>query len=241
MRRTSLLGISVILALAVPGLAQKASGEKVCYRKPTPTGTALECTFTLRRSDDGWTIQSRTDRDATTHLDLTARYDAANALTHAEAVLTTGDKKQTALVEVQDGKARVKREGKAVQEFQVPKGVIVTSMPDWTDTWFLCRRYDRTKAGKQEFAGLWIHPVQPAMLLTFTVERLGAETITHDGKKIELDRVSIHLRNNNPYVAWVDEKGRMVKLMALPVRVGSSVLLLEGYEKSVAGLQPAKP
>ena len=118
----------------------------------------------------------------------------------------------------------------------MPKGVIVTSAPDWTDTWLLCRYYDRPKGGKQEFAALWIHPEQPAQRLNFSIERVGKQTIEHNGKKQELDRFTIRIRNNSEYIAWADDQGRMIKLMSK--NNAGTDLVLEGYEKSAAKLRP---
>jgi hypothetical protein len=214
------------------------SEERVRYLRLSPDKTAAECVFTLQRGDKSWSINSVTE-PGSTKMTVTARYDAQDTLTKADATLTKGKKTVAARVEVVDGKAKVKRDGQDAQEFDVPRGVLVTSAPDWTDTFLLCQRYDRPKGGKQEFAGLWIHPEQAAQRLTFSIERLGGDTIEHDGKKLELDRNLIHIRNNSKYVAWTDDKGRMIKLMSLPFKENAGTeLVLEGYEKSGARLRP---
>ena len=53
-----------------------------------------------------------------------------------------------------------------------------------------------------------------------------------------MERLSIRLRGNSPYVAWVDLAGRMIKLASLPFDAGSTVLVLEGFEDSAAALRP---
>jgi hypothetical protein len=168
---------------------------------------------------------------------LTAAYDCTDHLTSAEVVWIVGEKSKKAMISVANGKARIQREGKEFQEFAVPPGVIVTSAPDWTDTFLLCRRYDRRQTGKQSFPGLWIHPLQDAQRLTFHIERTGSDTIEHAGKKLVLDRFLIRLRNNSGYAGWANENGRMIRLRALPYRAGADMLVLEGYEESAAKLR----
>src|SRR5262249_3731411 len=97
----------------------------------------------------------------------------------------------------------------------------------------------RHKGGKQQFAGLWIHPVEHSQRLTFAIERHGADMIEHAGKKLKLDRFTIWLRGNSSYAAWVDADGKMIKLVPLPFKENAmNWLVLEGYEKSAAGLPP---
>ncbi len=216
------------------GLALLQGTEQARYLRVTSTGTATECTFTTERSGAGWTIASVTGRALT----VTARYDASGTLLGAEAALGSGDAKKTAVVTVADGRARVQRPGLEAQEFDVPPGVIVTSAPDWTDTFRICRLWDRKKTGRQEFPGLWIHPVQPAQRPTFTAERTGGASLDHQGRKLELERLSIRLRGNSAYAAWADPEGRMIKLVSLPFKEGSTVLVLEGFEASAAALKP---
>src|SRR5262245_49610284 len=194
MKRIILAGFLVVLGPA--SAAEKTAPEKVRYLRPTSSGTATECTFTVQRGPDGWSIRSVTERGKG-RLVLTAHYDRKDGLTAAEVAWIMGEKEKKAKVVVAKGKARVRREGKEAQEFDLPPGVIVTSAPDWTDTFLLCRRYDRHKAGKQSFPGLWIHPVQDSQRLTFTIERTGSDTIEHEGKKVVLDRFLIRLRNNS--------------------------------------------
>jgi hypothetical protein len=229
----------LLLGLTIAA-AGKETEEKARYLRLPAEKPTTECVFTVQRSDKGWSISSVTERGMT-RMTVTARYNASDVLSSADAMLTAGDKTMSARVTVADGQAQVKRDGQPAQEFDVPAGVIVTSAPDWSDTLLLCRRYDRHKGGKQEFTGLWIHPEQAAQRLTVSIERVGSDTIEHDGKKRELDRHTIRIRNNSGYVAWTDSKGQMIKLMSLPIKqpVGTE-LVLEGYEKSAANLRPAE-
>jgi hypothetical protein len=228
---------SVLLWLTSAALP-KDSDEKVRYLRQLPDKTATECVFTLQRGDKGSSIVSVTER-GTARMTVSAHYDTTDTLTSAEATLTKGEQTMTARVQVAGGKAKVMRDKQDAQEFEVPKGVIVTSAPDWSDTFLLCQRYARPKGGKQEFVGLWIHPEQAAQRLTFTIERVGADAIEHNGKRLDLDRYAIRIRNNSEYVAWTDGKGRMIKLLSLPLKEGTGTeLVLEGYDKSAAKLRP---
>jgi hypothetical protein len=171
-------------------------------------------------------------------MEVETRYDDEDRPISARIALTTDGATKTATVQVKDGKATIRRDGQEPIEFDAPKGTIITSAPDWTDVFLLCRRYDRKRQGKQEFPALWVHPTQPPQRLTFTIERQGSDVIEHDGKKVELGRYAIRIRNNSSYLAWADAEGRMVRLIALPHKDARAGLTLEGYEKAAAGLRP---
>lgn len=181
--------------------------ERVRYLRPNG---ALECAFEMGEEND--------IRSVTGPLTVEARYGPDGALLDARASLASG---AAARVGVVDGRAKVERPGQPPAEFDVPKDVIVTSAPDWTDAFLICRRWRRDGPVLQEFPGLWIHPVQPPQRLTFTAERLGVEG--------GLERLRIRLRGGGTYVAWADRAGRMLKLAASP---GSAVLSLEGVDTS---------
>lgn len=212
--------------------------ETARYLRPAGKGYATECVFTLKQTKGGPRIESVTERGKT-RLTVTADYDCKNRLMNAKALLRVGEETNAATVTVKNGKAKIERAGRPAQEFDVPAGVIVTSAPDWTDTFLLCRRYDRKAGGKQSFAGLWIHPVQPCQRLTFTIERHDAVAITHAGKKVTLDRYTIRLRGNSAYAAWADAAGKMIKLVPLPYKENAANwLVAEGFEASTAPLRP---
>jgi len=212
-------------------------GEVTRYVRVSPSGKAAEAAFTVRRGESGWAIESVTTRGRTT-LTVTSRYDAADRLLEASAVLVAGEDRKAARVSVAEGRATVAREGLEPQAFDAPAGLIVTSAPDWTDTFLLSRRYDRGKGGRQEFQGLWIHPQQPAQRPTFSAERTGGATVEHAGKRLELDRLAIRLRGGSAYVGWSDAEGRLLKLVSLPYKEGTADLVLEGFEESTAALRP---
>ena len=226
----------LILAISSLVVAAEPAAERVTYLRPAGDRFVTECTFDIQRRLDGWSITSTTERGKL-RLRVSARYEAANQLQDAEAALSEGDQQTIARVMVEGGKAKVTRPNQPAQEFEVPPGVIVTSAPDWSDTFLLARRYDRAKGGKQEFPGLWIHPSQPAQAPRFSIEKVGRDTIDHDGKKIELDRCVIQLRGNSAYAAWIDAKGMLIRLIPLPAKEGVvSGLVLEGYQKSALPL-----
>src|SRR5262249_31535015 len=172
-------------------------------------------------------------------LTVLSRYDRRNRLLAAEANLESDGKKKSATVAADDGKAKVRRDGQPVQEFDISPGVIVTSAPDWTDAILMRRRYHAKGGGKQSFPGLWIHPEQACQSLTFAIDKLSEETIDHADMKLKLSRFTIWLRGNSSYAAWADDGGRMIKLVPLPYKENAANwLVLEGYEKAAANMWP---
>lgn len=234
MRRFTLLtyAAAVLLAGSAPAIAGDGPSETYRYVRPMGDKHVTECEFDLTRDAKGWAITSRTGR-----MKVEARYDKDDHLLEAKGSLSDGKSEKLVSVRVKDGKAKVERDGADAQEFDVPKGTIVTSAPDWSDVFLLCRRFDRTKTGKQEFPALWIHPEKPARRLTFTIEEYGTGRIMHDGSGIGLVRFQIHIRDNSAYMAWAHADGRMVRLIPLPAKDPPSGMTLEGYEKSAAGLR----
>ena len=225
---------AMLVAASPPG----ESVDRVRYLRPAGKEFVPECEFTLRKTPTGSSIESVTSRGKT-RLTVVSRYDERDRLTGAEATLVRDDTKATVTVVMSEGKASVRRPGQKAQEFEVPAGVIVTSAPDWTDAFLLCRRYDAKKGGKQSFPGLWIHPEQAGQRLTFAIERTGEDTVEHAGKKLKLGRYTIWLRGNSSYAAWADENGQMIKLVPLPYKENASNgLVLDGYERSTSDLVP---
>jgi hypothetical protein len=212
--------------------------ETVRYLRPVGDRFETECLFVIKRNDSGWTITSATDR-GTLRMEVVSRYDPEDRLLSGSTVLKDRRTVQTATVAVKDGKATIRRPGKKAQEFDAPRGTIVTSAPDWSDIFLLCRRYDLQKKGKQEFPALWIHPGQPAQRLTFAIEWQGTDAIQRGGRKHVLSRFHIRIRNNSAYVAWADDQGKLVRLIPLPLGKLPSGLSLEGWEKAASELRPA--
>src|SRR5262249_41157154 len=146
---------------------------------------------------------SRTSDEGDVKMTLTLRLDAANAITSAEAVLTTPKTKKKATLTLFKGNARLKRDGTTELLDGVPEAPVVTTAPDWSDVIQLVTRYDAKKGGKQEFGGLWIHPVEQWQILAFTIERGGEDKITLKEKEIKLNHYDIRLRSGG-YRAWAD-------------------------------------
>jgi hypothetical protein len=234
-----ILAIAVALSTAScisPLRADEPAAERHRYLRQAKEGVATECTFEIARDAKGWTITSMTDRGAT-KMAVVSQYDAQDRLLNTSATLTSGKSKTPATVNVADGKATIKRDDANPQQFDVPAGVIVTSAPDWTDVFLLCRRYDKAGKANQEFPALWIHPTQPAQRLTFAIERQGTDSIDHAGKKSELTRFLITIRGGSRYAAWADSQGKMIRLIPMPANDPTTGLTLEGFEKSAASLR----
>jgi hypothetical protein len=177
------------------------------YLRATTKSKSGECKFVVSQEAKGWKI-----RAVTGSLSVSAAYDDKDNLLAAEVVQATGAKKTSSRVRGKSGRAEITSADGNVTEVDAPPGVIVTSAPDWTDVFLLCRRYDRAKGGKQSFPGLWVHPSKGAFRLTFTIQRTGKDTLELGGKKHALDRFIIHLRNKSEYTAWADENGLLVRL-----------------------------
>nr|ALS88806.1 MetaGeneMark_Unknown Function [uncultured bacterium] len=106
--------------------------------------------------------------------------------------------------------------------------------PDWSDIFLLLRRYDPIKGGRQEFSGFWFHPVQPARLLKFGVERLGEDTVNAKDRRQTLGRYRVTLRSG-AYLVWADNTGRVWKLLS--AGNPKAVVVLEGYEEATSALK----
>jgi hypothetical protein len=211
-----------------------ADGEKpatVRYLRPAQGKLVLESEVTRTTTADGMTYVSRTDRGAE-KMTLTLRHDKDGRLTSAEAVQESAAGKKSALLTLRGDKAELRR-GDTTETLPAPAALIVTTAPDWTDIFELVRRYDGKKAGKQEFAGLWIHPVQPTRQLTFTVERVGKDTAQVEGREVPLDRYAIRLRSGD-YLAWGDRTGRVVRL--IPAGKPAAAVVLEGFAEATRAL-----
>ena len=178
-----------------------------------------ESSVESRRENERIIVKSVTTRPGNT-LTLTSQFDVDNNLLEATVVVEQGPDRSSAQVRVNDGVARVTRHDGTVNELDCPPGVIVTSAPDWTDAVEMMWRYHRVRGGKQEFAGLWIHPTQEPKRLTFAITRVG--------EPVRLDRFLVELRGGSRYDGWADERGRMVRLE--PEGREGQGIVLEGFE-----------
>ena len=104
----------------------------------------------------------------------------------------------------------------------------------------LMKRYDAKKGGKQEFGGIWFHPVDQLLTPTFTIDRVGEDKITVkvkdtlEEKEVGLQRYDIQLRSGG-YRAWSDDDGRIVRIV--PRGTNSSPIMLEGFEELTSKLK----
>lgn len=210
--------------------------EKFRYLRPAGDKWETECEFVIDRNAEGWSISSSTFRGKTT-LIVGASYDTKDHLRKAEITLKMGEEEAKSTIEVHQKVATVKSPNHERKEFEVSTGVVVTSAPDWTDTFLVCRRYDRAKGEKQEFPGLWVHPRQPTQQPTFTMVREGEDKVRHRDQELKLDRFRITLRPKSNYTAWTDSQGTMIRLVPLPYKAPGG-LVLAGYEPIVEALKP---
>ncbi len=193
----------------------------------------LESEITETKSKGGTTFVSRTVRPRET-MTLTLHFDARHRLTSARAVQEAGKESHTLAATFEGTTARLRRStGEPETVAGVSGKAIVTTAPDWSDILQLARRYDRTKGGRQQFAGLWIHPVKPARKLTFTIEGVARDSVTRENKTFVLQRYRIRLRSGE-YLAWADGTGRVLKLM-VPGKPAGAVVL-EGFQDVAGGL-----
>ena len=233
MRVIGLAWIAVSMACGQV-IAQPLPVGNTRYLRPAGDGWTLECEFEVRTKGAGWTIGSTTGRGKT-QLIVQAAYDEENNLRSGEVVAKDGKPDRAVVIKRNQNKVNVRRAGAESQSFELPPGVIVTSAPDWTDVFLLCKRYRPEDGGKQTFAALWVHPDQPTQFLKLSIERLGYDTIKHDGKDVKLARFMIELRGKSRYAAWATMDGTMVRLMPLPAKAKQRAgLMLAGYEKSTA-------
>jgi len=199
----------------------------------------------LRRSADGFipesTIQfgekrdsrrvivSRTDRGSE-QLEIVAQFEPAGRMIDAVVTMQRGPERQSASAIWERDTVRVTRADGSVRELDCPDSVIITSAPDWTDAVLLVKRYDRQRRGRQEYAGLWIHPIQEPLRLQFSIERVGEDVVQRDAAEFTLDRFLIVLRGGSRYLAWGDARAQLVRLMS-EGRPASGIVLA-GWELS---------
>jgi HEAT repeat protein len=212
--------------------------ETARYLRPAGDRFVPESTIHFREDDNSVRlIVSETDRGSE-KLRIVARYSRCQIID--AVVMTAGGKGRRSASAAQElDTARVTWADGRVQEFLCPDGTIVTSAPDWTDAVLLVQRYDRSEGGRQEFPGLWLHPSQPPLRPTFTIERIGHDTVQRDGVAVMLDRFRIELRGGSRYVAWGNDRGRLVRLISDGMPSGG--IVLAGWEQLAGALGRAAP
>jgi hypothetical protein len=230
--------LPILAGCALLPAAEPEKPTPLRYLRPAMDRFVLESEVVTTLTDDGPVTVSRTTRPDE-KMTLTLRYDRSGRLAQAEVVQEMKNTKRSAvLILGQDG-AQLKRGG--VTDFlkDVPAEPVVTTAPDWSDVFQLVRRYDGAKGGKQEYRGLWIHPVQDTRPLTFAVERVGGDSVTVKEKDkevaVKLDRYRVTLRSGD-YLAWTDPSRRVVRLV--PASGKGDPVVLQGFEEATRSLAP---
>jgi hypothetical protein len=222
--------VGLLLVLLPPAGAEPSVSLR--YVRASEGKFVTESRVTEVATKDGVRYTSVTDRGRE-KMTLSLRFDAKHQLRHAEARQDGPKGKQTVTVVFKEKEAILTR-GRATLRLAVTPDVIVTTAPDWSDIFQVVRRYNQAKGGQQKFAGLWIHPVQEARQLTFTVEPLKEDVIRVGGKKVTLKRYRVQLRSG-AYLVWADRTGRVYRLM--PLGRPAAAVVLEGHEKATSGLR----
>jgi len=229
--------LTLFVILAGCGLLAAAEPDKpttLRYLRPSGDKFVLESAVTTTRDKDGTTTYvSLTDRGSE-KMTLTLRFNKKGEIKEAEAVQETAQGKKQVSATLDNSKIRLVQDGATHDILNPPANPIVTTAPDWSDIFQLVQRYDGKKGGKQEFSGLWIHPTKKTLMLTFTIERLGSDTIKVKDAEMKLDRYRVRLRSGD-YLVWADPSGRVCKL--LPPGAKASPVVLEGYEEATRELK----
>jgi hypothetical protein len=226
------LGYRVVLAF----LTTLVPEFELEYVRPAGDKYVLECVVTHKQTPGGFLYRSVTHRP-NEKMTLSLVWDKQQRLQSAQLEQETAQGKKTATVVFQNKTAKVQRPGQEAEQVAfAAEPVLATTAPDWSDIWIAMARYDQKKGGKQEFAGLWFHPVKPALSLTFTVEPLGHDTILSAGQKLKLGRFRVHLRSGN-YLVWASAQGQVYKLM--PPGQPKSAVILKGHEQATLALTGA--
>jgi hypothetical protein len=230
--RTALVSFFLLAASAMPA---RADGTEFTLEYVRPAGDKFvpESTVRFQKTAAGFLFRSVTQRPAE-KMTLTLRTDSGHVPQVAELEQETAAGKHTATAIFNNKTVVVKRPGQLDQQLTLAADpVLATTAPDWSDILLVLRRYDFKQGGKQQFAGLWFHPVKPPLALTFTVEALGQDTIPAGDKKLTLGRYRVQLRSG-AYLVWADSAGKVFKL--LPPGQPRGAVILKGQEKSTAGL-----
>ena len=214
------------------GYAEADTAKPLRYLKPEGGRHVLESEVTHTTTPKGSTYVSRTVRGPET-LTLTIQRDKEGHVVGAEVVQQTAGERKNATLALQEGQAKVTRRG-TTDLLKVAADPVVTSAPDWSDVFELVRRYDASKGGKQEFPGLWIHPIKPPLVLTFSVEHVGEDRVKGKGGEQKLRRYRVRLRSAS-YTVWARTDGRVCKI--LPAGVKAVPVILEGYEDATRTLK----
>ena len=230
---TCLLPLVLGCLLAPP---QDEKPAPLRYLRPAGDKYVLESEITVTPEKNGSIYTSttnRTGKDGDEKMTLVLHLDANNHIRSAEAVYVTSKDKKTATLTLRDKSAILKRGGTTDLLNRVPETPIVTTAPDWSDVLQLVTRYDVKKGGKQEFGGIWFHPVEPPLMLTFTVERVGDDSVKLKEQDFTLHRHEVNLRSGG-YRVWSNDGGHVVRIVP---HGGGVPVVLEGYEGATRDLK----
>lgn len=205
------------------------------YVRKTKEKFVLESIVTFKKTTTGPRYLSVTHRPGV-KLELQIRFDKKHTVQSATVTLHTRDSKRSATTRYLPGKSAVAvmRSGESQKLTMKVPPVLATTAPDWSDILLLLRRYNAQKGGKQEFQGVWFHPVRPAHVRTFVVEQLGKKDITVGMNKRTLLKYRVQLRSGS-YFVWADADGMVYKLM--PPKRPQAAVFLKGYEEVTQDLR----
>src|SRR5262249_27899946 len=232
LRRALLLFAGALLSAGLSWAADPDKPKPLRYLRPHGDKLVLESEISETRSKEGAIYTSLTDRGPE-KMTLTLHFDKERRVQRAEAVQQDAKGKRRAEVVFEGNTAQLRR-GDATTRINDIGDPIVTTAPDWTDIFQLVRKYDGDKGGRQEFTGLWIHPVKDHLVLKFRIERLGTDTIS---PQLSLDRYRIRLRSGD-YLVWADANRRVYKLF--PAGQPKAFVALEGFEEATKKLSAPK-
>ncbi len=214
---------------------QKHESETIRFLRVSGSEFVKESEIHLMQTEQSFVVTSITQRGEQT-LTVNSRFDSNRTLVSAKVTLRRGERTQSASVIVTDRTARVLRDGNETNELACPGGVIVTSAPDWTDSFMAVRRYDLKGGTTQTFPGLWIHPPRPPLELTITLTLIGHDSVMLRNSSKILDRFLLVLRGGSRYLVWRNQQGQLVRLM--PATKSSGGIVLTGWELATRDLQP---
>jgi len=203
------------------------------YLRPEGGKFVLESKVTMIENKAGPHYTSKTFRGKLT-LTLMIQCERGGAPQFAEITTEVDGAKATAQLQRRGEVFRLTRNGVS-EDIKAPSGAILTSAPDWSDVIEMVRRYDLSKKGKQEFAGVWFHPRQPTLTPKFAIELKGTDRVKVKEKEIVLNRFEIRLRASTNRVWALPDGGAAVKI--LPVGDKATPIVLEGYEEATRELK----
>jgi len=221
-----MLGLFIMLS------AVAVEPSEMRYLRPAGDKFVLESEVKITH-DKGQSLYTSKTQRGKSALTLRVTRDKDGHIVNAEVSNDVSGTITTAKLERHGDVFRLTR-GDATEEFKAPVDAIVTSVPDWSDVFALARRYNHTKKGKQEFAGIWFHPKEKTLTPTFSIELKGSDKVTVKGKEIVLHQFEVRLRSSAYRVWALPDSGTVVKIQTSG---GTNPIVLEGYEEATQTLK----